>query len=39
MRFVVKQRVVKYVTTKLGGGTMQLMMLLKKNDINRISGN
>ena len=29
--FVVKQGVVKYITTKLGGGTTQLMMLLKQN--------
>ena len=34
-----KQREVEYVTTKLGGGTMQLMMLLKRNEKNKSSGN
>ena len=38
IRFVVKQRVVEYVSTKLSGGTMQLM-LLKKNEKNGSSGN
>ena len=34
---VVKQRVVEYIKSKLG--TMQLMMLLKKNNINGSSEN
>ena len=36
---VFKQKVVKFVTTKHGGGRMQSMMLLKKNDVNWSSGN
>ena len=39
IRFVVKQRTVEYVTTTLGGGTMQLMMLFKRNEKNGRSGN
>ena len=35
----VKQRVVEYIKSKLGGRTMQLMMLLKKNNINGRSEN
>ena len=31
---MVKQRVGEYVTTKIGGGTMQLMILLKRNKKN-----
>ena len=38
-RFVVKQRLVKYITTKLGGGMMQCMMLLKRNEKNASSAN
>ena len=36
---MVKQKVVEYVTMKLGSRTMQLMVLLKKNDVNGSSGN
>ena len=36
---MVKQRVVECITTKLGGGTLQLMMLLKRDIVNGSSGN
>ena len=38
IRFVVKQKVIEYITRKLGGGTIQLM-LLKRNEKNGSNGN